>query len=54
MPVGLSPNAARISNYKRVAISLFNLPNTKHRTAWRPISLLARSLFRPLEQSQAQ
>jgi hypothetical protein len=25
----------------------------KHCTAWRPIYLLARSLFRPLDQSQA-
>ena len=56
MPVGLSPNTARISNYKRVAISLLqlikNILTTKQRTAWWLISVLARSLFRLLDQSQ--
>jgi hypothetical protein len=30
-----------------------NILTAKHRAAWRPVSLLARSLFRLLDQSQA-
>jgi hypothetical protein len=30
-----------------------NILTAKHRAAWRPISLLGHSLFRPLDQSQA-
>jgi len=43
--VGLFQSTARISNYKRVAI-------LKYPAGWRPISLLSRTLFRTLDQSQ--
>ena len=59
MPVGLSPSTARIfelqtgRNIVHLPQPIKNILTAKHRAGWRPISLLARSLFRLLDQSQA-
>ncbi len=42
-----------LSQYRRLAEGVRNILIAKHSAAWQAISLLARSLFRLLDQSQA-